>query len=58
MAARSCRISHSGSDYRGVGAIITPGVIGTALDDVSQALMGDGTAGIQSVIWEVAKRKA
>ena len=30
----------------------------TALDDVSQALMGDGTAGIQSVVWEVAKRKA
>jgi hypothetical protein len=29
----------------------------TALDDVSQALMGDGTAGIQSVVWEVAKRK-
>jgi anti-anti-sigma factor len=29
-----------------------------ALDDVSQALMGDGTAGIQSVIWELAKRKA
>jgi anti-anti-sigma factor len=30
----------------------------TALDDVSQALMADGTAGIQSVVWEVAKRKA
>jgi anti-anti-sigma factor len=30
----------------------------TALEDVSQALMGDGTAGIQSVVWEVAKRKA
>ena len=30
----------------------------TALDDVTQALMGDGTAGIQSVVWEVAKRKA
>jgi anti-anti-sigma factor len=29
-----------------------------ALDEVSQALMGDGTAGIQSVVWEVAKRKA
>jgi anti-anti-sigma factor len=30
----------------------------TALEDVTQALMGDGAAGIQSVIWEVAKRKA
>jgi anti-anti-sigma factor len=30
----------------------------TALDDVSQALMGDGTTGIQSVVWELAKRKA
>jgi anti-anti-sigma factor len=29
-----------------------------ALDDVSQALMGDGTTGIQSVVWELAKRKA
>jgi hypothetical protein len=29
-----------------------------ALDEVSQALMGDGTTGIQSVVWEVAKRKA
>jgi anti-anti-sigma factor len=29
-----------------------------ALDDVSQALMGDGTEGLQSVVWEVAKRKA
>lgn len=28
-----------------------------ALDDVSQALMGDGTIGIQSVVWEHAKRK-
>jgi hypothetical protein len=41
-----------------VGAIITPGVIDTVLDDVSQALMGDGTAGIQSVVWKMAKRKA
>jgi len=31
---------------------------GIALDEVSQALMGDGTTGIQSVVWEVAKRKA
>lgn len=29
-----------------------------ALDDVSQALVGDGTTGIKSVVWELAKRKA
>jgi hypothetical protein len=29
-----------------------------ALDEVTQALMGDGTAGIQSAVWEAAKRKA
>ncbi len=29
-----------------------------ALEDVNQALMGDGTVGIQSVVWELAKRKA
>ena len=30
----------------------------TPLDDVTQALMGDGTSGITSVTWEAAKRKA
>jgi anti-anti-sigma factor len=29
-----------------------------ALDDVSHALMGDGKAGIHSVVWELTKRKA
>jgi anti-anti-sigma factor len=29
-----------------------------ALDDVTQALMGDGTAGIQSAVWAAVKRKA
>ena len=29
----------------------------TALDDVSQALMGDGTLGLKSVSWEQSKRK-
>jgi len=29
-----------------------------ALDDVSQALIGDGTTGIKSVVWELVKRKA
>jgi anti-anti-sigma factor len=29
-----------------------------SLDDVTQALIGDGTAGIKSVVWELAKRRA
>ncbi|RPJ63823.1 MAG: STAS domain-containing protein [Acidobacteria bacterium] len=48
-------ISQSGESLVQYHTKLDPNV---ALDDVSQALIGDGTAGIKSVVWELAKRKA
>jgi len=48
-------ISQSGESLVQYHTKLDPNI---SLDDVTQALIGDGTVGIKSVVWELAKRKA